>query len=183
MGKDGPLLTCMEVEVVGAVGMDVVPGRLVTVKAGFRASCGRRERHGSHQPRRAIQALGAASPSQTMPPTACCQHGELSQGNREELLAQTSGKLERALRKLWMRARGPRGPLRALPTTHQGTKQPFHSPGVPKMLRREWPLFGTQQAKAALAGTNIKAQSLLSGTHSTALKAGSTGPRTSRELL
>lgn len=149
MGKDGPLLTCMEVEVVGAVGMDVVPGRLVTVKAGFRASCGRRERHGSHQPRRAIQPLGAASPSQTMPPTACCQHVELSQGNREELLAQTSGKLERALRKLWMRARGPRGPLRALPTTHQGTKQPFHSPGVPKMPKERMASFWHTAGKSS----------------------------------
>lgn len=40
MGKEGPLLTCMVVEVLGAVWMvEVVPGRLVTVNAGFRASC------------------------------------------------------------------------------------------------------------------------------------------------
>lgn len=43
MGNEGPLLTCMEVEVVGAVWMvDVVPGRLVTVNAGFKVSCKRR---------------------------------------------------------------------------------------------------------------------------------------------
>lgn len=43
MGNEGPLLTCMEVEVVGAVWMvDVVPGRLVTVNAGFNVSCKRR---------------------------------------------------------------------------------------------------------------------------------------------
>ena len=39
MGKEGPLLTCMVVEVLGAVWMvEVVPGRLVTVKAGFSVS-------------------------------------------------------------------------------------------------------------------------------------------------
>lgn len=39
MGNEGPLLTCMEDEVVGAVWMvDVVPGRLVTVKVGFSTS-------------------------------------------------------------------------------------------------------------------------------------------------
>ena len=51
MGNDGPLLTCMEVEVVGAVWMvDVVPGRLVTVNAGFSASWGRRDCDNSDQP-------------------------------------------------------------------------------------------------------------------------------------
>lgn len=39
MGKEGPLLTCMVVEVLGAVWMvEVVPGRLVTVNAGFNES-------------------------------------------------------------------------------------------------------------------------------------------------
>lgn len=39
MGKEGPLLTCMVVEVLGAVWMvEVVPGRLVTVNAGFSVS-------------------------------------------------------------------------------------------------------------------------------------------------
>lgn len=39
MGKEGPLLTCMVVEVLGAVWMvEVVPGRLVTVNAGFGVS-------------------------------------------------------------------------------------------------------------------------------------------------
>lgn len=57
MGNDGPLLTCMEVEVVGAVWMDVVPGRLVTVNAGFRASCKRRDCDSSDQPMRPNQAL------------------------------------------------------------------------------------------------------------------------------
>lgn len=51
MGNDGPLLTCIEVEVVGAVWMvDVVPGRLVTVNAGFSASWGRRDCDNSDQP-------------------------------------------------------------------------------------------------------------------------------------
>lgn len=40
----------MEVEVVGAVWMDVVPGRLVTVNAGFSASCKRRGCDSSDQP-------------------------------------------------------------------------------------------------------------------------------------
>lgn len=44
MGNEGPLLTCIEDEVVGAVWMvDVVPGRLVTVKVGFSTSWGRRK--------------------------------------------------------------------------------------------------------------------------------------------
>ena len=39
MGKEGPLLTCMVVEVLGAVWMvEVVHGRLVTVNAGFSVS-------------------------------------------------------------------------------------------------------------------------------------------------
>lgn len=39
MGKEGPLLTCMVVEVLGAVWMvEVVPGRLVTVNTGFSES-------------------------------------------------------------------------------------------------------------------------------------------------
>ena len=39
MGKEGPLLTCMVVEVLGAVWMvEVVPGRLVTVNACFSVS-------------------------------------------------------------------------------------------------------------------------------------------------
>ena len=39
MGKEGPLLTCMVVEVLGAVWIvEVVPGRLVTVNAGFSVS-------------------------------------------------------------------------------------------------------------------------------------------------
>lgn len=43
MGKEGPLLTCMVVDVVGAVGawVLVVPGRLATVNAGFSWSWGR----------------------------------------------------------------------------------------------------------------------------------------------
>lgn len=67
MGKEGPLLACMEVEVVGAVWMvDVVPGRLVTVKAGFSASCGRRGGDGSAprspQPQRRIPGVPVTSP-------------------------------------------------------------------------------------------------------------------------
>ena len=39
MGKEGPLLTCMVVEVLGAVWIvEVVPGRLVMVNAGFGVS-------------------------------------------------------------------------------------------------------------------------------------------------
>lgn len=42
MGKEGPLLTCMVVEVVGTVDWEllVVPGRLATVNVGFSVSCG-----------------------------------------------------------------------------------------------------------------------------------------------
>lgn len=44
MGKEGPLLTCMVVEVLGAVWIvEVVPGRLVTVNAGFSVSCTQRK--------------------------------------------------------------------------------------------------------------------------------------------
>lgn len=51
MGNDGPLLTCMEVEVVGAVWMvDVVPGRLVTANTGFSASWKRRNYDNSDKP-------------------------------------------------------------------------------------------------------------------------------------
>lgn len=82
MGKEGPLLACMEVEVVGAVWMvDVVPGRLVTVKAGFSASCGRRGKDGSAprspQPQRRILGVPVTSPlpwgAHTLPgvPPAC----------------------------------------------------------------------------------------------------------------
>lgn len=41
MGKEGPLLTCMVVEVVGTVdgALLVLPGRLATVKVGFSESC------------------------------------------------------------------------------------------------------------------------------------------------
>lgn len=39
MGKEAPLLTCMVVDVVGTVAWALVlPGRLATVKAGFRVS-------------------------------------------------------------------------------------------------------------------------------------------------
>lgn len=45
MGKEGPLLTCMVVEVVGTVAWALLaePGRLATVNVGFRVSCRRRE--------------------------------------------------------------------------------------------------------------------------------------------
>lgn len=41
MGNDGPLVTCMAVEVVDTVdwALLVVPGRLATVNVGFRESC------------------------------------------------------------------------------------------------------------------------------------------------
>lgn len=46
MGNEGPLLTCMVVEVVGTVdwALLVVPGRLATVNVGFSVSCGRKQR-------------------------------------------------------------------------------------------------------------------------------------------
>lgn len=45
MGNEGPLLTCMVVEVVGTVDwvLLVVPGRLATVNVGFSVSCGRKQ--------------------------------------------------------------------------------------------------------------------------------------------
>lgn len=44
MGNEGPLLTCMVVEVVGTVdwALLVLPGRLATVNVGFSVSCGDR---------------------------------------------------------------------------------------------------------------------------------------------
>lgn len=43
IGKEGPLLICMVVEVVGMVdwALLVLPGRLATVNVGFSVSCGR----------------------------------------------------------------------------------------------------------------------------------------------
>lgn len=45
MGNEGPLLTCMVVEVVGTVdwALLVLPGRLATVKVGFSVSCGTKQ--------------------------------------------------------------------------------------------------------------------------------------------
>lgn len=45
MGNEGPVLTCMVVEVVGTVdwALLTVPGRLATVNVGFSASCGRNQ--------------------------------------------------------------------------------------------------------------------------------------------
>ena len=94
MGNDGPLLTCMEVEVVGAVWIvDVVPGRLVTVNAGFSTSW--------EEEIVTIQTspwIWSTSAHETKPgcipmlnhtPIAWCQHMEQSQGSRAELLVQT----------------------------------------------------------------------------------------------
>ena len=45
MGNEGPLLTCMVVDVVGTVdwALLVVPGRLATVNVGLSVSCGRNQ--------------------------------------------------------------------------------------------------------------------------------------------
>lgn len=82
MGNEGPLLTCMEVEVVGAVWMDVVPGRLVTVNAGFRASCKRRDCHGSDQPR----PCGLSPLAKPCPPQPAASTGSRARGAEKSCL-------------------------------------------------------------------------------------------------
>lgn len=67
IGNEGPLLTCMEVEVVGAVWMvDVVPGKLVTVNAGFSASWKRRAGEENHP---GLRGTSVTYPSQSPPKT------------------------------------------------------------------------------------------------------------------